>query len=186
MVSGRPAWPASAEPQWSSYSTWGQKKTLINILVSSNCCENSRLSVSTALTWSRCEPPSWGRRWWRGFPKTAGKWWFSRGSALRGASRRTQRCVASGCTHCAPLHTHTHLLIRPTFSDLPVVAQTPTQGHGDGWKVGHVVAVAVHAAVAAGTNWLWGHAGAVESRVRDASTCSAAAVAARRKSKRSF
>lgn len=75
--------------------------------------------------------------------------------------------------------THTHRLMIPTFSDLPVVAETPAQGHGDGWKVGHVVAVAVHAAVPTGTDRLWGQAGAVEARVRDASTCSPAAVAAR-------
>lgn len=76
---------------------------------------------------------------------------------------------------------HTHLLLALTFSDLPVVAQTATQGHGDGGEVGHVVAVAVHAAVAPRANRLWGRAGAVEARVRVASTCSTAAVAARRK-----
>lgn len=74
--------------------------------------------------------------------------------------------------------------MKPTFGDLPVVAETPAQGHGDGREVGHVVAVAVHAAVPPGADRLRGQAGAVEARVRDAPPCSAAAVAARRKEKK--
>lgn len=73
------------------------------------------------------------------------------------------------------------LFTKPTFGDLPVVAETPAQGHGDGREVGHVVAVAVHAAVPPGADRLRGQAGAVEARVRDAPARSAAAVAARRK-----
>lgn len=99
----------------------------------------------------------------------------------RSASKRTQRCVASERTGC---NCNCNFFMKPTFGDLPVVAETPAQGHGDGREVGHVVAVAVHAAVPPGADRLRGQAGAVEARVRDAPPCSAAAVAARRKEKK--
>lgn len=54
-----------------------------------------------------------------------------------------------------------------TFRDLPVVAETPAQRDGDRREVGHVVAVAVHAAVPSGADRLWGQTGAVELRVWD-------------------
>lgn len=74
----------------------------------------------------------------------------------------------------------------PTFSDFPVVAETPAQRHGDGRKVGHVVTVGVHAAVSARADRLRGQAGAVEARVGGASTCCAATVTANTKSKRNI
>lgn len=147
VVSGRPAWPASAEPRCSSYSTWGQEKEMREIFLShptaaKTICSNVSLRIA-ALTWSRSGPLSWGRRWWRGSPKTAGRWWFSRGSALRGASRHTQRCVASGRSHCSPLCTRTHAhtplndtlpLVISRLSLRPPHRDTVTDGKSDMWS----------------------------------------------------
>lgn len=78
---------------------------------------------------------------------------------------------AHTCTHLVspfPQFTvqHTRFVSEdPTFRDLPVVSEPPAQRDGDGWQVGHVVAVAVHAAVPSGADRLWGQTGAVEARV---------------------
>lgn len=56
-----------------------------------------------------------------------------------------------------------------TCRDPLVVSESPTQGDGGRWEVGHGVTVAVHAAVPSRAHGLWGLTAAVGPRVRNAS-----------------